>query len=449
MLYPKSRTLLTSTRPSLLTSSFLFAAIAMSGCGDEDVRGSQTPTNPGGGEYELIASDVERNLEPDATAEELNAFTLGNHELTVALHQAATRPGQNAMLSTYSIRSAFSLLYPGARGETADEIATVMGFDADQDRALNAINAMDLALKSRNLEADEANELEAVQLHTANAFWSQTGAEWRSEYLDAIALNLGSPVYATNFAADPEASRQTINTWVEEQTRDRIQDLLPPQSITRSTAAVLTNAVYFKAPWASKFENDLTRDADFTLVDGSTVSVPTMAQMTRINYTRQTDYVAAELPFRNQDLAMVFILPAEGELQAFEDGLTAEKLGELSASLEPVHGYVQIPKFEFETEAHLNQSLQNLGLQTIFAAADLSGMREGGGLVVSDVFHKSFIAVEEGGAEAAAATAIVAVETSVGPEPEVRFEADRPFLFGIRDVETGLFLFFGRVVDPR
>ena len=131
------------------------------------------------------------------------------------------------MLSTYSIRSAFSLLYPGARGETASEIATVMGFDPDQDRALSAINATDLELLSRNIEGDDVAELEPVELHSANAFWSQEGAEWRDEYLDAIATNLGAPVYVTDFSADPAGSRDVINSWVEDKTRDRIQELLP------------------------------------------------------------------------------------------------------------------------------------------------------------------------------------------------------------------------------
>jgi serpin B len=435
----------------VLRWSFISAAIALGGCGsdastDAIVIDEQEPGQIAA--YELIQSDVERNLEPDATAAELNAFTLGNHQLTIDLHHTAARKDTNAMLSTYSIRSAFSLLYPGARGETAAEIAAVMGFDADSDRALTAINAADLTLGSRNLEADDANELEAVELHTANAFWSQTGAQWSDIYLDALAVHLGAPVYATNFAADPEASRATINGWVEDQTRERIKDLLPDGSITAGTAAVLTNAVYFKAPWATKFEKEFTRDADFRRLDGSTVSVPTMAQASHVGFVRGDGYSAAELPFRNGDLAMVFILPDEGEFRVFEDGLTAETLGDVTSALVPTLIDLKLPKFELETKASLSASLRALGLEKIFNGGDLSGMREGGGLEVSDVFHQTFITVEEGGAEAAAATAIVFRTTSVEPEPEVSFHADRPFIFGIRDVQTGLFLFFGRVVDP-
>jgi serpin B len=225
------------------------------------------------------------------------------------------------MLSTYSIRSAFSLLYPGARGETAAEIAAVMGFDADSDRALTAINAADLALGSRNLEADDANELEAVELHTANAFWSQTGAQWSDIYLDALAVHLGAPVYATNFAADPEASRATINGWVEDQTRERIKDLLPDGSITAGTAAVLTNAVYFKAPWATKFEKEFTRDADFRRLDGSTVSVPTMAQAGHVGFVRGDGYSAAELPFQMVILRWSSSCRMKGSFESLKMGL--------------------------------------------------------------------------------------------------------------------------------
>ncbi len=458
-------------KPLRLTSSVLFAAIAMSGCGDDP---TSTPDNPvipispmepvnpvdpvdpvnpiepiETGDYALLSSDIERDLAPDATVDELNAFTLGNHQLTVDLHQTATVSGENTMLSTYSIRSAFSLLYPGARGETAQEIAEVMGFDGDIDRALTTMNAADLAMADRNVEADEQRELEAVSLHTANAFWSAHGAQWSEQYLDRLALNLGAPVYLTDFANEPEVSRQTINQWVEDQTEERIKDLLPEGSIRNITQAVLTNAVYFKAPWASKFKAEATRDQEFNLLDGSSIPVPTMSQTTEIKYADGEGYQAAQLPFRNGQLAMVLIVPEAGQLADFEADLTAETLGEIATNLDTVRAHIQIPKFEFETTTVLNNPLQTLGLQKIFNGGDLTGMSEQGNLRVSGVFHKTFIAVEEGGAEAAAATAIVIDRESAEPDPQVSFKADRPFLFGIQDIETGLFLFFGRVVDPR
>ena len=464
-------------KPLRLTSSVLFIAIAMSGCGDDPRSTPDNPTNPitpvnpvnpsdpadprdpvdpvnpiepiETGDYALLSSDVERDLAPDATVDELNSFTLGNHQLTVDLHQNATVSGENTMLSTYSIRSAFSLLYPGARGETAEEIAEVMGFDDDIDRALTTMNAADLAMADRNVEADEQRELEAVSLHTANAFWSARGAQWSEQYLDRLALNLGAPVYLTDFANEPEVSRQTINQWVEDQTEERIEDLLPDGSISAATRAVLTNAVYFKAPWASKFKAEATHDREFNVLGGSSIPVPTMSQTTAIKYTEGEGYQAAQLPFRNGELAMVFILPDAGQLAEFEADLTAETLGEIATNLESVRAHIQIPKFEFETTTLLKDPLQTLGLRKIFSGGDLTGMSEQGNLSVSGVFHKTFIAVEEGGAEAAAATAIVIDRTSVEPDPEVIFKADRPFLFGIQDIETGLFLFFGRVVDPR
>ena len=213
--------------------------------------------------------------------------------------------------------------------------------------------------------------------------------------------------------------------------------------------AVLTNAVYFKAPWASKFKAEATHDREFNVLGGSSIPVPTMSQTTAIKYTEGEGYQAAQLPFRNGELAMVFILPDAGQLAEFEADLTAETLGEIATNLESVRAHIQIPKFEFETTTLLKDPLQTLGLRKIFSGGDLTGMSEQGNLSVSGVFHKTFIAVEEGGAEAAAATAIVIDRTSVEPDPEVIFKADRPFLFGIQDIETGLFLFFGRVVDPR
>jgi serpin B len=261
-------------------------------------------------------------------------------------------------------------------------------------------------------------------------------------------VNYGAGVHALDFATAPDASRVTINDWVEERTRDRIQDLLPPNSISSSTVAVLTNALYLKAPWAAPFDEGMTRDATFTLLDGAEISVPTMYEVEGHGYTEGPGYQALEMTYRTDELSMVFLLPDAGTFADFEAGLDADTLAGILDDLETRSVEVALPKFEFESTFTLKETLEAMGMVIPFTgSADLSGMVEGGGLFIDNAYHKTFIAVDEEGTEAAAATAVVVVETSA-PAGEVEFHADRPFLFLIRDRVTGALLFFGRMVDP-
>jgi serpin B len=344
------------------------------------------------------------------------------------------------------------MVYAGARGTTEIQMREVLRYILDQERLHPAFNALDLELMSRNLPESPHGQ-DPVELFLANAFWGQIDYPFLPSFLDLLAVNYGSGIEALDFRADPEGSRETINTWVENKTRDRIQDLLPEGSISPVTVAVLVNALYFKAPWARTFMEEATEEGDFFLLDGGTSSVPMMRQIEAFAFFVGENYQALELPFRNgedqtEGLSMVFILPALSQFTAFESRLNADLLADILNGLERAWVDITLPKFSFEYSQALREIFVSLGMIEPFTGdADFSGIVARGGIFIDNAYHKTFIAVDEMGAEAAAATAVVVNETSVPPLDHI-FKADRPFLFLIRDQITGTILFFGRVVNP-
>jgi len=236
---------------------------------------------------------------------------------------------------------------------------------------------------------------------------------------------------------------------VEQQTENRIQDLIPEGAINEITRLVLTNAVYFNAAWASQFEEDLTRPGEFHLLDGSVVEVPMMSQSESFRYTAGDGYAAVELPYSGHELSMVLIVPESGEFESFEQELNASIVESILDELHTTQVTLSMPGFKLETSLNLNEALANLGMTDAFdpGRADLSGMDGARDLYVTDVIHKAFVDVDEAGTEAAAATAVIVGLTSAPAEP-VSLTVDRPFIFLIRDIETDTTLFLGRVMDP-
>lgn len=429
-------------RWTLLALAVAIAALT-AGCGDDD-DGSGNVDMAG---HETAKSELARDTDPNVPEDDFETLIDGNHAFTLDMYGTLEEEAgtDNLLISPLSIRVAFGLLQAGARGETETEIYDVLRYGLDQDALHPAFNRLDLELAARNWPGDE--DYDPVELHVANAFWGQTGYAWKAEYLDTIARQYGAGVETLDFQNEPEASRLFINEWVEERTRDRIEDLLPEGSIRTNTAAVLTNALYFKAPWALPFDEGLTARAEFTTLASEAVQADMMSQSEEFAYTSGEGFEALEMTYHLDELSMVFVLPDEGTFEAFEASFDQARLDEVLDGLAPSYGKVAIPKFEYESGFLLGDALRSMGMTTAFASADLSGMLDGGGLFIDEVFHKTFIAVDEKGTEAAAATAIVVGETSA-PTVEFDFVADRPFLFLIRDRVTGAVLFFGRLTDP-
>jgi serpin B len=251
-----------------------------------------------------------------------------------------------------------------------------------------------------------------------------------------------------DFAGAPEESRVTINDWVSEETEGKIENLIPQGAIDPLTRLVLTNAIYFNAAWANPFEKDATQDGPFTLLDGSQVTVPMMRQTESFGYTRGEGYQAVELPYDGREMSMVILLPDRDGFEPFEDSLDAERVQAIVEDLEYGQVVLTMPKFEFDSGFSLKEALIAMGMPAAFSGgADFSGMTGDRALSIADVIHKAFVSVDEEGTEAAAATAVVMVESAMPGQP-VEVTIDCPFIFLIRDIETGAILFVGRVVDP-
>ncbi|MEM2585063.1 MAG: serpin family protein [Thermoproteota archaeon] len=346
----------------------------------------------------------------------------------------------NVFYSPYSIFSALAMTYEGARGETADEMKTVFGFP--ESRILRPNFA---AIYNRINEVSKDYEL-----RTGNALWVQKDYPFLEDYLKAVEEYYGGKAAVLDFINEAEKSRQTINTFIEEQTNHKIKDLIPPGSLDEYTRLILTNAIYFKGDWKIAFDESLTMEEDFWVEPNRAVKVQMMHmhpnETIRFNYAYTEDVQIIELPYKGDNMSMIIMLPRD--LKSFEASLTLEKLNEYMAVMKEERlDEICLPKFKLDTKYFMRETLSNLGMPTAFSeAADFSGMTGRRDLFISEVIHQAYVKVDEKGTEAAAATAVVMMLTAI-LETKV-FRANRPFIFIIRERETGNILFMGRVVNP-
>ncbi len=359
----------------------------------------------------------------------------------VALYRAvATDPG-NQFVSPYSVVSAFALLYPGARGQTAAEMAATFGFDSNVAAQITRTRALRDAL---------AAQTGGSEFTTANAAWVERTMALREEYARTLRDELDATIEAVPFIANQAAALRTINAWAARETRDRIPEILTNQDASRRL--VLTNAVYFKGKWSDQFSANATRDGDFFAQSGATVRARLMRQVTRARYVDGDGFQAAEFDYDSGDFALAVFLPRSRDgLPAFERQLMGANLDrwlqDLSAA-ERARLDVTLPKVEMNADYDLVPQLQALGLrQTFTDGADFSGVTAQTSLAVSAVIHKTFLAIDEEGTEAAAVTA-VDMRTTAMPMPEappIEFKADHPFFIVLHHKPTRIRLFLGRI----
>jgi serpin B len=358
----------------------------------------------------------------------------------------------NLFYSPYSISAALAMTYAGAGTTTAEQMAATLHFELPQEKLHPAFNWLDIQLAKRG-EGAEGKDDEEFRLNVVNAIWGQKDYEFKVSFLDTLAENYGAGLRILDFTKEPEDSRITINDWVSEQTEDRINDLIPSGGINSLTRLVLTNAIYFNGAWQSKFFEESTKNLPFYTLDEKRINVPMMRQTETFGYTEGDDFQAVEMPYDGGEMSMVILLPTEGKFTEFEDDLDYNAVDRIISRLKEERVILTIPKFEFESDFSLVPALSALGMPEAFTeSADFSGMTsEQESLLIDDVIHKAFVSVDEGGTEAAAATAVIIAPTAApGPTPKepVVFTADRPFIFLIRDIETGAILFIGRILNP-
>ncbi len=408
---------------------------------------SATPSRPAVQEASSeIRSDKERAA-PSATNADLAAVVDDNSAFSFNLYQTLKGRDGNLFYSPHSISLALAMTFAGAGGQTEKQMADTLRFSLPRDRLHPAFNALDLEIATRG-KGDEG-----FRLNIVNSVWGQEGHPFRETFLDVLAESYGAGVRPTDFAAAPEESRIAINDWVAESTEDRIRDLIPQAIITPLTRMVLTNAIYFNASWASPFSDANTRSQPFHLLDGGTVDVPMMRTSEDFGYAAGDGYQAVDLPYVGHELSMTVIVPDRGGFREFEDSLDASLVDRIIADLGLRHITLGLPKFEFESQFRLGETLKSMGMPDAFdiASSDFSGMDgrsclagDPGCLYIREVVHKAFVSVDEAGTEAAAATGVV-MQTESAPQNPVSVTVDRPFIFLIRDHATEAILFVGRV----
>lgn len=424
----------------LLTALGAFAALTACGA---DRRPDGAP--PGDGELRLASSEVERSpgsvaAIPDAVA------SVG--ALAAGLYGALAREPGNLVFSPYSVAVALAMTLNGARGRTASEMRDVLSA-ADTHRLDEGLDALTLHLEglagpTRRVDGSKAT----VALDAANALFGQRGTAWEEPFLDDLARYFGAGMRLVDYATATEAARTLINDWTAEQTHDRIAEIVPAGILSDLTRLVLVNAVYLRAPWETPFDPTSTQDRPFR-TDTGTRDVPTMtAGLDFSGYARGEGWEAVRLPYAGGSLAMTIVLPAEGELERVSAAVAGGALPSMLGAPRPMPVQLSLPKWKFRTEAPLGDVLTALGMPTAFdpERADFGAMTRQERLFVAAVLHEGFIAVDEEGTEAAAATAVVMDTTSAPLYREV--VVDRPFLFVVHDVEYLAPLFVGRVSDP-
>ncbi len=441
----------------------------------------------GGGPYHAVVqaqldAPASTSLHPTVKRPALRFVPHMNNNFALDLYAQVAKesPGQNLFFSPYSIVSALTMTAEGARGDTALQMGTVLRFPEKARRSDDVSVPWDTASIHREMATLKRlllGEDRAYEINIANALWLEQTYSFRPQFLAILNEAYGAAARQVDFMFNQDPTRIQINKWVEEQTKNKIKDLLAPGTIDADTRLVLANAIYFKGHWADEFDESKTQPEDFTLLDGSSIQVPLMSQRSLFTHYAElgpdgTPNIPAmsedrpsfdsppnpdgfqilKLEYRGGDVEMVILLPKKHTgLPALEKVLTTDTLTQWLDTAKRQEVHVFLPKFKLEESISLKQTLSAMGMPKAFQPNGFLGMSDAadaGRLYISHVAHKAYVDVNEEGTEAAAATAGVVRAMSARYPPIPTFRADRPFLFLIRDTQTGTILFLGRMMRP-
>jgi serpin B len=412
-------------KPLILLTGFILI-VSLSGCGFKEVK-----------------SGLDRITDPQVTVNELDVFVDDNSAFAFDLYYELKDCDDNLLFSPYSLSTSMAMTYAGARGETEKEIAEVFHFELPRERLHPAFNTLDTMLSERT------GKTENLHLDIHNSVWGQKGYDFLADYLDILAQDYGAGIKLVDYINSPDNARRTINNWVSKRTDNKIEELIPAGDIINSlTRLVLTNTVYFSAEWEYKFlKPSYTKNQSFYLKDGAKISVPMMhSEFQSFNYTQMGICQAVELPYQGGKFSLLLLVPDSGTFDELEESMDISFFNQIIDEMETNRVKLAMPRFGFESGFLLKATLSDMGMAGAFGeGADFSGMTGTRDLFIEDVVHKSWISVDEEGTEAASASAVVAM---VGLEEAVHITIDRPFIFLIRDIESGTIIFLGRVLNP-
>jgi len=366
-----------------------------------------------------------------------------NTLFTLDLYNQLKMTDGNLFFSPFSIFTALAMTWAGARENTAVQMAETLHFTEKPAQFHRAIGDLISQLNAVQKETD-------VELSIANAIWAQKGYQFLDEFFRIVQQSYQADLKQVDFSSAAESARQAINAWVEQQTNEKIKDLLPPKVLNALTRLVLVNAIYFKGFWDNQFKSRDTREMEFWLLTEVAVKVPMMHQEHQFGYWENDWLQIMEMPYKEESLSLIVLLPKEKTgITDLEQKLNFENMMAWQSRLRKRKVIVFFPKFKIESQFSLGQTLALMGMPDAFdpELADFSAMVGQKELYISAVIHKAFLEVNEEGSEAAAATGVVVGVTSIAPSPPI-FKADHPFVFFIRDNKSQSILFLGRVLNP-
>lgn len=348
---------------------------------------------------------------------------------------------KSTVVSPYSVERALGMVLDGACGETAEQMRT----------ALSLPEANNLSAAGAMIENDMLSDAEKIAINIDNRVWLAQNYTLTADYASSTASNYRVAPQTLDFVGNPDGSRETINADVAKSTSDRIQNILPAGSISPNTKVVLTNAIYFKAPWTDAFDPKATDKQDFKGFAGTT-QIDMMHHAKKHMVYINDALTAFDMSFKNANYAFMVILPNEvtpEALSAMEAGLSAKSLREMRGEMEEATVRLDMPKFRVEAGMQLKQLMKSLGMELAFThAADFSAISGEPDIYIDDIYHKAFIEVAEEGAEAAAATAVVMKTRAMRPVArDLTITVDHPFVYAIIEKKSGTALFIGRVTD--
>lgn len=371
--------------------------------------------------------------------------------------QLAAQKG-NLFFSPVSIETALAMAYAGAKGVTAEQMAKTLQHTGTVDHTNAAFAALLKTLNNppevESLDADlKPVTTPAYQLVVANALWGQQGYPFQPSFMELVQKHYGAGLNLVDYR-QTEQARTIINEWVAKQTKDKIKELIAQGVLSIDTRLVLTNAIYFKSNWEEKFQKAATKDGPFKVTPEQPTNVPFMHQRHNFGYMENGELQLLEMPYSRGTLSMIVLLPKKMDgLAGLEKTLTAENLRTWFKETHSESVEVTLPKFTFSAQLQLADTLKAMGMIDAFDAnkADFSGMSTAEKFFISAVIHQAFVAVDEEGTEAAAATAMVMRAGSALHQPKEAkvFKADHPFLFVIRHNPTSELLFMGRLANPK